>query len=565
MPIFLEISIVLALATFISFIMKWLKQPLIVGYILSGIIAGPYVLDLMHSHETLELFSKLGITILLFIIGIHLSPKIIKELGSTSFLVGLSQVIVTSLIGFSIAIFLGIDKVAALYIAIALTLSSTIIILKLISDKGDTHKLYSKLTISLLIIQDVVATFALLLISSFSESVDMSVSNPLGSMLLKVFGLLLGFSISIKYLLPRLLKFASTNQELLFLFSLTWGFGTAIVFNMLGLSIEVGALVAGVALSSSEFAEEISSKLQPLRDFFIVLFFIFLGSNMVLDLSVESFIPVLILSLFVLIGNPIILVVIMNLLGYHKKTSYMAGMAIAQISEFSLILATLGMQVGHLSKETVTLITFVGLITISGSSYFIIHAEKLYPYLQKLLTILEFRKNNTKDKKRKKTFDVFLFGFNRAGTDLLKTFKEMHYKTAIVDYDPETPKRLPKNFKNFYFGDASNLEFLKTLSLEKSQLVISTLPGIETNKLLIKYLIKNSAKSDHDKNVQTAIIMYAHNRSEALEYYEIGADYVVLPHHIGVKHTANLLKKTGMNTGSFKRKRKLHLRELSSK
>jgi len=556
MPVFLEISIVLALATLISFVMKYLKQPLIVGYILTGVLAGPYVLNLLQSHETLELFSKLGITILLFIIGIHLSPKIIKELGSTSFLVGLSQIVITSLVGFTIAIFLGIDRIAALYIAIALTLSSTIIILKLISDKGDTHKLYSKLTISLLIIQDVVATFVLLLVSSFSKSVKMNVSNPMSLMLLKVMGLVLGFSIVIKYLLPKMINFASSNQELLFLFSISWGLGTAIAFNILGLSIEVGALIAGIALSTSEFAEEISSRLQPLRDFFIVLFFIFLGASMILDISVSNLLPILVLSLFVLVGNPIILVIIMNLLGYHKKTSFMAGMAIAQISEFSLILATLGMQVGHLSKEVVTLITFVGLITISGSSYFIIHAEKMYPYLKRFLTILEFRKNNKETQPKNKKFDVFLFGFNRSGNDLLKSLKEMQYKIAIVDYDPETTKRLPGNFKNFFFGDASSIEFLDSLPLIKSQLIISTLPDLETNKLLIKYLNKNQSKA--------VAIIYAHNKNDALDYYDSGADYVVLPHYIGVKHTANLIKKTGINTNSFKRKRSLHLKELAA-
>ncbi|NCO12126.1 sodium:proton exchanger [Candidatus Pacearchaeota archaeon] len=556
MPVFLEISIVLALATLISFVMKYLKQPLIVGYILTGVLAGPYVLNLLQSHETLELFSKLGITILLFIIGIHLSPKIIKELGSTSFLVGLSQIVITSLVGFTIAIFLGIDRIAALYIAIALTLSSTIIILKLISDKGDTHKLYSKLTISLLIIQDVVATFVLLLVSSFSKSVEMNVSNPMSLMLLKVMGLVLGFSIVIKYLLPKMINFASSNQELLFLFSISWGLGTAIAFNILGLSIEVGALIAGIALSTSEFAEEISSRLQPLRDFFIVLFFIFLGASMILDISVSNLVPILVLSLFVLVGNPIILVIIMNLLGYHKKTSFMAGMAIAQISEFSLILATLGMQVGHLSKEVVTLITFVGLITISGSSYFIIHAEKMYPYLKRFLTILEFRKNNKETQPKNKKFDVFLFGFNRSGNDLLKSLKEMQYKIAIVDYNPETTKRLPGNFKNFFFGDASSIEFLDSLPLIKSQLIISTLPDLETNKLLIKYLNKNQSKA--------VAIIYAHNKNDALDYYDSGADYVVLPHYIGVKHTANLIKKTGINTNSFKRKRSLHLKELAA-
>jgi len=132
----------------------------------------------------------------------------------------------------------------------------------------------------------------------------------------------------------------------------------------------------------------------------------------------------------------------------------------------------------------------------------------------------------------------------------------MQYKIAIVDYNPETTKRLPGNFKNFFFGDASSIEFLDSLPLIKSQLIISTLPDLETNKLLIKYLNKNQSKA--------VAIIYAHNKNDALDYYDSGADYVVLPHYIGVKHTANLIKKTGINTNSFKRKRSLHLKELAA-
>ncbi len=554
MPVFVEISLVLALATAVSFVMKYLKQPLIVGYILSGIIAGPYVLDIMHSHETLELFSQFGITILLFIIGIHLSPKVIKELGRTSFLVGVGQIVFTSIIGFAIALFLGLSKIAALYVAIALTLSSTIIILKLISDKGDTHKLYSKLTISLLIVQDLVATFVLLLISSFSSSENSMTGATFLPIIFKSLVMVAGFAVIIKFILPKLTRFASKNQELLFLFSLTWGFGIALVSTFVGLSIEVGALIAGVAISSSDYAEEISSKLQPLRDFFVVLFFVFLGSNMVLDITVSDLIPVFVLSTFVLIGNPIILILIMNLLGYHKKTSYMAGMAIAQISEFSLILATLGLNVGHLDKKTVTLITFVGLLTISGSSYLITYSEKIYPYISKVLNFLELRKNNTKTKEKKAKFDVFLFGFNRSGNDLLTTFRDMSYITAVVDFDPDTKMRLPQKFKHFFYGDASDIEFLQKLNLSSAQLVVSTLPTVEANMLLIKYIKKIEAKA--------AILLYAHTKKDALKYYDEGADYVVMPHHIGVRHTAQLLKRTGISTNSFKRRKSLHLKEL---
>lgn len=554
MPVFIEICVVLALATAVSFVMKLLKQPLIVGYILTGIIAGPYGLNILHAKETLELFSKFGVTILLFIIGIHLSPKVIRELGKTSFLVGIGQIIFTSIVGFGIAFFLGLDRIAALYVAIALTLSSTIIILKLISDKGDTHKLYSKLTISLLIIQDLVATFILLFVTSLSSSPQTSVSQSFLPTLLKTLAMVALFAIVIKFVVPKLMQFASKSQELLFLFSLTWGLGVAYVSTLVGLSIEVGALIAGVAISSSEFAEEISSKLQPLRDFFVVLFFIFLGSHMVLDFTLHDLIPISILSVFVLIGNPIILIIIMNLLGYHKKTSYMAGMAIAQISEFSLILATLGMQVGHLSQSTVTLITIVGLITISGSSYMIMYSENLYPHIKRLLEFLELKKNNIEISEKKIKYDVFLFGFNRSGNDLLSTFRDMSYKTAIVDFDPDTKERVPKNFKNFLYGDASDIEFLQKLNFKDAQLIVSTLPTNADNALLIKH-----AKNVNEKIV---VLLYAHTKKDALTYYELGADYVILPHHIGVKHASMLIKKIGISTNSFKRRKSLHLKEL---
>ncbi len=154
----------------VSILMRIMKQPLIVGYILSGIIIGPYALNLLHSGEVLELFSKIGITILLFIVGLNLSPNVIKEVGKVSLLTGLGQVIFTSVIGFIISLLLGIDFIAAIFVAIALTFSSTIIILKLLSDKGDLNKLYGKIAVGFLLVQDIVATLILLVTTSFASS-----------------------------------------------------------------------------------------------------------------------------------------------------------------------------------------------------------------------------------------------------------------------------------------------------------------------------------------------------------------------------------------------------------
>jgi len=274
MDIFIELSLIITITTFVSFIMKRLKQPLVVGYILSGLLLGPMFLNLIQSTEIIEIFSKLGISILLFIVGIHLSPKIIKEVGSVSLITGVGQVLFTSIIGFALSIFLGLDTTAAMYVAIALTFSSTIIILKLLSDKGDVHSLYGKIAVGFLLVQDVIATIILIIVSSTASAQGTSIPLVLLTTLLKGGFIVIVITLLEKVLLPKLLKAASDSSELLFIFSLSWGLGFSALFYALGLSVEIGALISGVVLSSSAYAEEISSRLRPLRDFFIVMFFV---------------------------------------------------------------------------------------------------------------------------------------------------------------------------------------------------------------------------------------------------------------------------------------------------
>lgn len=555
MPIFFELTAVLVLATVVSAVMRFLKQPLIVGYILTGILVGPSVLNLVHSHEVVETFAKLGISILLFIVGLHLSPRVIKEVGSVSLVTGIGQVLVTSMVGFGLSIFLGIDRLAALYVAIALTFSSTIIVLKLLSDKGDVQSLYGKIAIGFLLVQDLIATVILIVISSVSVAETGNLGLVVGLTLLKGLGLLVGILAVTRWLLPPLLDSFAKSQELLFLFSLAWGFGLATIFQLAGLSVEIGALIAGVALSTTAFAEEMSSRLKPLRDFFIILFFIVLGSNLTLSLTPQILIPTLVFSVYVLIGNPVIMIILMNLLGYHRKTSFMAGLTVAQISEFSLILASLGMQVGHLSPEVLTIVTLVGMVTIAGSTYLILYSDRLYPLLTRLLQLLELRQVQQSGKNKQIAHDAYLFGFNRVGRELLEHFRRQGYSVGVVDFDPGAPARLPKNFKHFYYGDAANVEFLSELPLAKTKVVISTVPNLDTNMLLLKFFAQHRPSA--------ISIIFAPTRGDAVCLYEAGASYVVLPHELGAQHTIGLLSKFGFNRKSFERKRQAHTRSLN--
>jgi Kef-type K+ transport system membrane component KefB len=425
MDIFTEISIIIAITFVISGILHLLKQPLVIGYIFSGIIVGPSLLNLVTSPETMGIFAHIGIALLLFTVGLSLNPRMIKDVGKVSIITGLGQVIFTSGIGFLIATALGFSTIVSLYIAVALTFSSTIIIMKLLSDKGDTDTLYGKIAIGFLLIQDLVVVLVLIVVASLSGG--FSLQALAFGLLVKGVGLLGAILWASYYILPRVTKLVAKSQEFLLLFSIGWCMVFASLTYALGFSIEIGALLAGVTLAMSPYRYEISSKMRPLRDFFIVLFFILLGSQMeFLDISTQI-VPIAVFSTFILIGNPIIVMSLMGMLGYTKRNSFLAGLTVAQISEFSLIFISLGISVGHLSKEVLSLVTVVGLITIAGSTYMILYADKLYVLLERYLSIFERSGKKVDDHKYKGkgSYDIILFGYNRIGFDILKAFESM--------------------------------------------------------------------------------------------------------------------------------------------
>jgi len=550
MQIFSELSLLLVLVFGVSMVMRWLKQPLIVGYILSGIIAGPYVLGLITDTEPIELFSKIGIASLLFIVGLSLSPKVIKEVGKVSLITGVGQVLFTSLIGYGIALFLGQPPIASLYIAIALTFSSTIIILKLLTDRGDLDKLYGKVAIGFLLVQDIIATLILLFVSAGSSG-DSNIYSLMAVVLIKgtiVFGVLWFVSLKI---LPHLIKYAAKSTELLFIFALAWGLGMGSLFEFIGFSLEIGTLIAGVALSVSPFSSEMSARMKPLRDFFIILFFVLLGSHMVLDTLAQIIVPAVILSIFVLIGNPVIVMILMNLLGYRRRTGFMAGLAVAQISEFSLILATLGFNLGHLPRTTLSLITLVGLITIAGSTYFILYADSIYKKLNKILKYLELRRVGRESGAEQEIYDAYLFGYGRVGDDYLESFKKLGLSYLVIDHDPSAIERLKMNEMSFKYGDVEDLEFLEELALDRAKLVITTIPDYSANQLLIRHI--------KSLNKKCVTIVTSHNIEEAKSIYSEGADYVIMPHYLGAKYGASMMKKIGLNREMLQSERSKHL------
>ena len=508
---FYEFTIILLFAAILGAVGQLLKQPLIVVFIALGIIVGPSLLDIVKSKENIELLAHIGIAILLFIVGLKLDLRIIKSVGRIALMTGLGQVLFTSLIGYFIGISLGFPSLHSFYIALALTFSSTIIIVKLLSDKKEIDSLHGQIAVGFLIVQDIVVILVMIVLSTMGDRGEVSITAQIIRTVLSGLGLIFITFVMMRLIIPRLSHFIAKSPELLSLFAIAWAIAMTSLSEFIGFSGEVGAFLAGVSLASSDFKDAISSRLVSLRDFLLLFFFVSLGSNLNLSLIGEQVSPALIFSVFVLVGNPLIVLIIMGIMGYRKRTALLAGFTVAQISEFSLIFAGMGLAIGHITDEVVGLITLVGLITIGLSTYLILYSHQIYNFLSPALSIFQrkdpYREANI-DLDVKGEVEVVIFGVGRFGgrvLDILDLHPELDY--IGVDIDPEVVKQYQKKGKRMIYGDIEDPDILELVPYENAKCVISTVP----NKDYSLHLIRTLRKSGYNGKI------YLTARDEELE------------------------------------------------
>ncbi len=516
--LFLEFGLIIIAATIVAIIGRKFKQPLIIAYILTGILLGPTVLNLVKPSDTLNILSEIGISLLLFLVGLSLNFNHVKKLGRISLIAGLGQVLFTAVIGYFFIKVLGFDNLTSVYISLALTFSSTVIVVKLLTDKDELDTLYGRITIGILLVQDFLALITLVFLAGANENSSASV---LFLLMLKFLLLVFLIFLVSKTVLPKLFKNAAHSQELLLITSLSWCFLISVVSYLLGLSIEIGSFLAGISLAILPYSYDIINKIKHLRDFFIVIFFVSLGLQIEL-LSMKSLIvPAILLSLFVLVGNPIIVMIMMGIFGYRKKTGFMTGVAIAQISEFSLILVAIGLKLNHISKEIASLVTLIGIITITGSAYIIVYNDKIYKKLKRYLEVFE-RKETIEGKHNYQEFahyDVVIIGGDRGAFNLIKYLKKEKKKFLIVDFNPRITEKLSKENIPYLYGDVSDYDVIEKIKLANPKIVISTVPSFEDDKFLIREM----------KGSKSLIFVISKEIEAAIELYRAGADFVIVP------------------------------------
>lgn len=514
-------------------IASYLKLPSIVAYLAAG--ASLTALGFLGGPDgNLQELSALGTTLLLFLVGLELSPTEIKKLGVPSLLAGLLQVSLTGLLGFVLSIALGYETTEAILLACALTFSSTIIVVKLLTDKKQLNSLYGRLSIGIFLVQDF---FALLLLIFLSKTgAELNLITLFAITIAKTIAALLAVYLLSNFVLKYVQKHIGESEEILLMFALAWGIGIAAAASLppLSLSLEVGGFLAGLSLSKSALHLRISQRVRPLRDFFVFLFFITLGSSINLQFSKHALLIALAFSTFVLLIKPLLTTYILGILKFKPRTSFFAGLTVGQVSEFSLLLATLAVSKQLINPETLQIITLTGIITITISSYLITTNNTIYHLLRPLIALL-VPKGNSKNLQVVTFKDHFVvIGGNRLGKTIIKTLNELNLPLLVIDHDPEITHKLEQEGVTALCADILDHHTIELGNIAKAKYIISTLPNIGDTIELVNTVTKINQKCK--------IIVSSTSDEETKKLQDLKIHYIVEPYKIGSNHIADILK-----------------------
>ncbi|MBL8340264.1 MAG: cation:proton antiporter [Rubrivivax sp.] len=526
-----EIALLLGGAAVVGAAAQALRQPLIVAFIVVGLLAGPSVLGWVRSLDEIDLLAQIGVAVLLFVVGLKLDLHHVRHLGPVALATGIGQLAFTIVIGFAIAIALGLGGVEALYVAVALTFSSTIIIVKLLSDKREIDSLHGRIAVGFLIVQDIAVVIAMLVVGSWTAGADPALAAL--SVAARMLGAVAAVGLLMRWVLPPLVARLARSQELLLLFGIAWGVGLAAAGELLGFSREVGAFLAGFSLASTPYREALSTRLTTVRDFLLLFFFVDLGAKVDLGALAGDLLPAAVLSLFVLIGNPLIVMAIMGAMGYRKRTGFMAGLTVAQISEFSIVFVAMGISLGHVDAGALGLVTLVGLVTITCSTYLILNAERLFERLEPWLGAFE-RRDPWREREGESAGhgapQVLVFGLGRYGARLLDRLAAQGLAVAGVDFDPDVVRRLVARGLDVRYGDVEDVHLVEQLPLPHIRCIVSTLPQPEVNAQLVQTLAAAGYAG--------STVVTAHDEADGARATAAGARHVLHPYRDAADHGA---------------------------
>ncbi|MGF1607922.1 MAG: cation:proton antiporter [Kiloniellales bacterium] len=529
-PLFQEFAWLLLGASAIGVLGSLLRQPVIVSFIAIGILASTFGDSSTEMRLQTGFLAELGVALLLFLVGLKLDVRLIRTLGPVALATGLGQVGFTAGLGFLICLALGMDAITSLYVSVALTFSSTIIIVKLLSDKRELETLHGRIALGFLIVQDLVVVVAMVVLSVFG--VGVSEEDPFLELLQlagALLGTVVGLVLFVRYCADRIMALVARTPELLVIFAIGWAAAAAALGEVAGFGKELGGLVAGISLGSTIYRETLSSRLASVRDFLLLFFFVTLGTHLEFEGLGHQVPAAIVLSIFVLIDNPLIVILIMVWMGYRGRTGFLAGLTVAQISEFSLIFMALGFGLGHVDAAPVGLVTLVGLVTIAVSVYMITYSHHLYQLMRRPLSLLDRHPwREAKDEGGKDDVDVVLFGLGRFGSRLYDHLEDAGYRILALDIDPHCVRQHRAAGRRAMFGDATDEELWTELPLGRARWVVLAAPFL-SGGITASDGARGLISAARANRFQGRVALTARGEEEGKVLERSGADVVLHP------------------------------------
>ncbi|OGM11492.1 hypothetical protein A2Z22_00380 [Candidatus Woesebacteria bacterium RBG_16_34_12] len=554
---FSQISFLLVIAGLFGILAKFFKQPLIIGYLFAGIFLS--FSNFAAEIQILDSLGQVGVALLLFLLGLEMKIGELPEIGKVALITAVGQMLITSILGFLIALLFGFETLPSIYIAIAISFSSTIIVVKLLSEKKDLSSLYGKISVGLLLVQDFVAVAILILLANIEKgNLSFTQVSLTG---IKIFVVvLLVWVLHRSFLVKLFEKIISQSNELMFIVSISWALGIAAILNyFFGFTYEIGGFLAGLILSGLPEHLQIAARTRPLRDFFLTIFFVSLGAKLILNTDIFTVLPfALIISLLVILIKPLITLIILGFLGFKKRTSFLVAISTSQISEFSLILMVLGLNIGHLKTTHLAIVILIGMITMSASTYLILGADKIYKKFHYYLSF--FERKTTKEgvliDQIKYSDHIILVGCDRTGRASVRYFLKRKKNFIVVDFNPKVFNQLTAENIPIIFGDINDLDIIKAVNIEKAKMIISTISNLTDNLTLLEYLKKMR------RNIIS--IFTASSKQDAVKLYGAKATYVIVPEVAAGEYIKHLFTLYGNSEKRFIKLGKNHYKRLLS-
>lgn len=541
-----DIALGIVFAAILGHVARLLRQPLLLGYIAGGILLSAQMgFGLISNAESIELIAEIGLILLLFIIGLEIDLRELRRLGRSMLALGVGQFVINSLLGLAFFGWLGYrvaeGRFDLVYLAIVISLSSTLIVVKLLREKFELKILSGRLTLGVLVVQDIWAILFMAVQPNLAEPGVLRIAQSIagGAVLVGV-----AFLAS-RYILAPLLEASARRPELVLISSVAWCFGIAGFADQLGLSREMGALIAGVSISAFPYGADVISKVTGVRDFFVTLFFVALGLQVPVP-SADVLGQALLIVVFVLASRVISVVPTASLLGDGLYAGTVTALNLAQISEFSLVILTLGRGYGHVSERVSAVVLTAMILTSLLSPYLITWNDRIARWLVRPFARGPGAGGGAAPAAAgRPARDIVLLGHFRIAQAVLDLVEaqapQLKGRITLVDYDANRAHAVMARGFRWEYGDLANPDALEHLGIEEARVVVTTISDTFLKGISTRRLVGNLRRLAP----RAVIVMTGEEKTDMEDLLRAGADHVLIPGEITGERILDLLRRDG--------------------